>query len=82
MMINTCPLELLQLNRELQVGLGHVEADLVKILGYLQVPGSGCLLEAVEGLFQSTYYLRVCARLEAWWLYHVVEIQAQNWSNP
>ena len=71
MMINTCPLELLQLNRELQVGLGHVEADLVKILGYLQVLGCRCLLEAVERLFESAYCLQVCARFEAWWLYHV-----------
>ena len=53
------------------VGLGHVEADLVKILGYLQVLGCRCLLEAVERLFESAYCLQVCARFEAWWLYHV-----------
>ena len=29
------------------VGLGHVEVDLVKILVYLRVSGSRCLLEAV-----------------------------------
>ena len=36
------------------VGLGHVEADLVKILGYLRMLDSGCLLEAIERLKEST----------------------------
>ena len=38
------------------VRLGLVQADLVKIFGYLQMPGSGCLLEAIERRFQSTYH--------------------------
>ena len=41
------------------VGLGHVEADLVKISGYLRMSGSGCLLEAIEILFKSAYRLWV-----------------------
>ena len=43
------------------VGLGHVEADLGKVLGYPRMSGSGCLLEAVAGLSESTYCLWVCA---------------------
>ena len=47
------------------VGLGHFETDLVKILGYLRVPCSRCLLETVERLFESADRLRVCGRLES-----------------
>ena len=42
------------------VELRHFEADSLKILGYLQVPSSRCLLEAVEMLSESAYCLQVC----------------------
>ena len=41
------------------VKLGHIEANLVKILGYLRMLGFGCLLEATQRLFESTYHLWV-----------------------
>ena len=58
-------------DEQIVIRLGHVEADSVKILGYLQVSCFRCLLEAIERLFDSAYHLGVCALLEAWWLYHV-----------
>ena len=47
------------------VGLGHFDADLVKMLGYLRVSCSGCMLEAVERIFESAHRLQLHARLEA-----------------
>ena len=52
-------------------GLEHFEADLMKILGYLQMPYPWRLLEVVERAFESAYDSRLGARLEDGWLYHV-----------
>ena len=69
-MINTFPLELLRYEQRV-VRLEHFEADLVKILGYLRMPCSRCLLEIIERLFKLVENSCMCTRLESMWLYHV-----------
>ena len=43
----------------------------MKMLRYLRMPSTRCLLEAVERLLQSSYGFWMGARIEAGWLYHV-----------
>ena len=53
------------------IGLGHFKADLVKMLGYLQVTCSRYLLEAIERFFESTNNSWMRTRLKYKWLHHV-----------
>ena len=53
------------------IELGHSKADLMKILSYLQMPCSRCLLEAIERFLELAYRLWVCVRLEIGRLYDV-----------